>query len=90
MWSQEAASDTLWGAHRNMACEAYEEALADLEQLLQPAPGAYEFFQGFQLSYVRLGLKQLAEVYPPARAVLEKWEQENRAMIDEIEGRAAD
>ncbi len=85
MWTQKSASDAYWRAEQSLQQGAYEEALRDFALLLRPDPDAYPFFRGFQCSYVILGAKRLARVYPQAIDIVDEWQRNNPGLCEGLE-----
>ncbi len=77
MWTVQSAAAAFSRAMRNTTEGKYEDALRDFERLLEPAPKAYQFFLAYQHSYVILGAKDLATLYPPAQIVVDEWLKNN-------------
>lgn len=85
MWTSDSASKAFYLAQKNCEMGNYQEALQGFDSLLKADPEDYAFFIGFQCSYVLQGTQRLAEVYPPATAIVDEWKSRNSALVDQFE-----
>ena len=85
MWTSDSASKAFYLAQNNCEMGNYEEALKEFDSLLKADPEDYAFFKGFQCSYVLQGAQRLAEVYPPATAIVDEWKSRNAELVDQLE-----